>query len=480
MLATACSSSKPVANRPQPGLNDDQPGSIVIPTVTTRHQPNRKVLLPTKLIHRLGFNVEDVGQAANAQSWRDPNFLTALAALHPGVLRFGGTTSMWIDWQTGQFVDSGDLPNNFRRAKAQRKGLTLQDYANVLQATHADAVFDLNMATSSLEHELAMLQKARSIGINVDRIELGNELYDPAFDRYSRLYPSGREYGHAANRWMKTIRASFPDARFGVVMWDDASTLTPILPQRVRHWNADVLSVVRSEQALIFHPYWRIAATNTGPNDLAAELLRAAAYHWERVASTDLTLLPRGVEAWLTEWNVSYTQESAVNATTQTWAQALSTAWFATASATDPRVGLSTIHDVISGGARASLVPAASGNSFLATAQGIAFATVIAVLDGSPDVQRFSTPILTANKDVPAIAGQPVGGSARVIVNPTAQSFFIDSRRGASSCDVNNIHYEVTATPVPINSPVNAAITRSSAQRCANVAIAPYSVTTIR
>ncbi len=451
-------------------------GPIVIPTAPTTTATSAPVAADIR--RRMGFNLEDVTSPANANSWRDPSFLAQLASLHPGVLRFGGTTTMWIDWSTGQFVDVPDLPRAFRANRSRRKGLTMADYANVLQRTGAEAVFDLNMATSSLDHEFDMLRTARSLGIKVRRIELGNEIYDPAYSRYSRLYPTGRDYARVANDWMRAIKQEFPDAEFGVSLWDDANPITPQLPARVRDWNREVLSDVHGEQALIFHPYWRVSATDvsvTGSDSQA--LLRAAAEQWERVAQTDLTLLPPGVQAWLTEWNVSYARGQDVNTTPQTWAHALAVAWFAVASATDPRVGLSLTHDVLSSGARASISNGSNSSTLYGiTSQGAVLAAVFDALDQLGPATRIN---IANEPSTPAVAGSGAGtNGSTIVVNPAAVAVTVAfANHAASSCTVHVVAADPSATVD--GAAVDFQATRTTIGNCSTINVEPFSITVI-
>ncbi len=304
-----------------------------------------------------GFNLEDVIVGRNAATWRDPAFLARLAQLSPGVLRIGGTSSMWIDWRTGQFIDRPDLPQSFRNNMATRQGLTLADEANVMRTTGATPVFDLDVVTSTLDDQIAMLHEAASLGMPVRYLELGNELYDPSFATYTQQFPTGAEYAVAMNTWIARLHQEFPDVRVAVVAWDDSNPATPRLPVRVRGWNKRMLASVHGEDAVVFHTYWNLPpGVIPGTPESVQPALHAGPDRWKNVVQRDLSQLPAGVEAWFTEWNINASPYQGYRGDLrENWAHGLSVAWFALASAADNRVAFSVHHDVLSGGATAAI-----------------------------------------------------------------------------------------------------------------------------
>ncbi len=304
-----------------------------------------------------GFNLEDVIVARNAAAWRDPVFLAQLAKLSPGIMRLGGTSTMWIDWRTGQFLDRPDLPRAFRNNRATRKGLTLADEAAVMQATGATPMFDLNIVTSTLDDQLNMLHEAEALGMPVRYVELGNELYDASMPIYTEKFPTGADYAIEANKWIPAIRREFPNVKIAVSGWDDSNPATARYPGRVRRWNAGLLGIVHGEDAVVIHTYWNLPpGVVPGTPESVQPALRAGAQRWQEVSTTDLPRLPAGVEAWFTEWNVNASPYIANRGPLrENWAHGLSVAWFALASAADNRVGFSVHHDVLSSGATASI-----------------------------------------------------------------------------------------------------------------------------
>ena len=109
----------------------------------------------------------------------DPRFLASLRALSPSSIRvFGGTTANYWDWRTGSLLTTVALPKDL--ATLPPAGMTLDRWKAMLDAAGATPIFDLNVVSSTLSDQLAMLHAAQSMGMPVQRVELGNELYQSA------------------------------------------------------------------------------------------------------------------------------------------------------------------------------------------------------------------------------------------------------------------------------------------------------------
>ncbi len=356
MAVSSCSSSSP-ARHSAPVRRPTTTTTSTVPKVTTTTIPGMPADAHAINPAFFGFNLEDVIVARNAAAWRDPAFLAHLALLSPGVLRLGGLSTMWIDWRTGQFIDRPDLPAPFRNNMATRQGLTMSDYANIMHATGAVPIFDLNVVTSNLQDQLAMLHDAANRGLPVQYVELGNELYDPAYPTYAQEFPTGADYAAAMNPWIAQLHQEFPGVQVAVSAWDDSNPMTPRLPARIRGWNQRLLSVVRGEDAIVLHTYWNLPpGVIPGTPESVQPALHAGAQRWQAVAKIDLPEIPRGVTAWFTEWNINGSPYQGYRGPLrENWAHGLSVAWFALSTAADRRVGFSVHHDVLSGGATATI-----------------------------------------------------------------------------------------------------------------------------
>ncbi|MEA2199209.1 MAG: hypothetical protein QOJ25_3260 [Solirubrobacteraceae bacterium] len=255
--------------------------------------------------------------------WSNPLFLNAVAALHPGAIRvFGGTPANFWDWRTGTYARSPHVPASLSALRAHIK-VTLPDWARLVHAAGATPVFDLNMVTSDLGSQLAMLRAARRLGMPVSYVELGNELYMP---QYTFRFRDGAEYGRVSTRWIAALRRAFPGVAVAADAYPGRDTNTGTVTAREQRWNARLLSTLRGASALSLHAYF---SSRLGPHDSLvspaadARLLRAPARRWAALVRL-MSGLPAGLQVWVTEWNLFDT----VAPVHGTWGQGLAVAEF--------------------------------------------------------------------------------------------------------------------------------------------------------
>lgn len=292
-----------------------------------------------------GVNGARIISARNAEQWHDPAFLAALAAVGPGLIRVqGGLTSQWIDWRTGFFDE--ERGDHFAGRNEGRPPLTLADWAEITRVTGTTPVFDLNVVTSTLDEQLAMLREAQRLGMPVRWIELGNEIWLP-MPEYTSAFPTGAEYAHAMNDWISALRHEFPQARIGVP-GADPSSLFAALGDRLVNWNTLLYSTIRDADAVTFHPYWIV-------DPLAGDIGSTAVggvVQWNQLAHL-LSEVPAGMEVWFTEYNQLGREAAApldrLPAVRQTWAVGLSVAAFTLRALLDPRTGMALMHCALNG-----------------------------------------------------------------------------------------------------------------------------------
>jgi hypothetical protein len=366
----------------------------------------------------LGVN----GEAVTAPSWvwRDRRFLRALGALGPQALRvFGGTPANFWDWRAGTFVSGAAVPSALA-AERGRVRITLGDWARVARAASAGPVYDLNLVTSTLGEQLAMLHAARGLGLPVTRVELGNELYLP---RYAARFPTGADYGREASRWLAAIKSAFPGVRVAAVGY-----LRPDIPgvgedSRERDWNEGLLRTLRGEDALTFHAY---LSSGLGPGQrpldqrAAAAMLAVPRMRASRLRA-QLAALPSGVSGWVTEFNL-FDRRAAAQAS---WAQGLDVAAFALALLSDPRVDQADLHALVSSAPFGAIFPDTAGLDFGAPrASGARAGGFQAPVAHSPQTTAF---------------GRSAGGAALALV--------LDGLRGASTGQP--LSFASTSIPAP-------------------------------
>jgi len=192
-----------------------------------------------------GFNVN----LANARaSWRDPRFVRAVQDLRPGNLRYpGGTLANYWNWRTGELLQHPGAP---RWPQGSPAPYRLEDLKLAVDATGASPVLVLNMLTSTLEEQLAMLRHARHLGVPVRFVELGNEFY-LSDKTYIERFPTAEDYGTEATQWIDRIKKEFPEARIAAV----GAHETARQAERRATWNRGLTKTLRGADAIVLHVY---------------------------------------------------------------------------------------------------------------------------------------------------------------------------------------------------------------------------------
>jgi hypothetical protein len=354
--------------------------------------------------HFLGVNAESFVLPTDARLMTSSALQSKLAAMPGAVLRIqGGTTSQWIDWQNGQLIDQPGSP--FASVSPSRPALTLRDWARLVKGSKATPLWDLNVLTSSLARQLSMLRRARSLGLSVRYVELGNELWDPE-GPYVARFPTGASYGAAMNPWIVAIRKAFPGVAIAVSGADESDPQLNGGGIRYTSWNESLLTTVRGENAIAIHPYWSLPDQEAPGSDVVGTLT-AGQVHWDGF-SKSLDSIPEGVQVWLTEWNQA---GRFAPMGSQIWAQALAVDAFVLDSLGDPQITMSLLHDLIDGAKQPQDVSASNvfplftdgsdGSTPLSrTALGYAFPFLVRAITGEQGAQTLKV------RDGPEVGGQ--------------------------------------------------------------------------
>ena len=292
--------------------------------------------------HFLGINAESFVLPADALLMTSRALQAKLATMPGAILRIqGGTPSQWINWQNGKLIDAPGSP--FASVSLDRPALTLKDWAKLVKGADATPLWDLNVLTSTLADQLAMLRRARALGLPVRYVELGNELWDPE-GPYVARYPTGVAYGSAMNRWIVAIHRSFPGAAIAVSGADESDPQLNGGGTRYTSWNEGLLTTVRGEDAIAIHPYWSLPNREAPGSDVEGTLTAGQA-HWDGFVKS-LAAIPKRVHVWLTEWNQAG-RFAPMGA--QIWAQALAVDAFVLDSLGDAQITMTLLHDLVDG-----------------------------------------------------------------------------------------------------------------------------------
>jgi hypothetical protein len=430
----------------------------------------------------LGFNA-----GAGTFNAEDSSFEAALSALRPETIRvFGGTGSNYINWQTGRyFVDSPVSQFSYIRTDKPQTPTTLADYVTMLKASGATAVFQLNVMTYcaspghpndpdvaaascalsaayspdphwGLGYQLTMLQAAQQMGVPVKFVELGNELYNSNAD-YTSFFPSVQSYIAKVNVWIAAIKSAFPGVQVGVVGFAHTA---PVSVRSV-NWNQEVLAGVHGESAMTFHTYFsnQLNGGSVVSKSGATTMLSEAAQLGIGVVRRNvLPILPKGVQAWLTEWNVE-DPPGVSSLYAGSWSQGLVDAVYAVDLARTAGVGLSDVYTVTGNQVWGALF--ATQNGYVqqldgrkgpirvpglvpqtvplgTTGEGLALGIVLAALHGATatSMLNFSADPKFGHAATPGIIGQAfsVGHTQNLLlVNLTGSSQLVSLGRLAGS-----------------------------------------------
>lgn len=381
-----------------------------------------------------GFNGASIVQPVNVELLLDERLQQQLARFPVGLIRVpSGTAAQWLDWHSGRFIDHPASP--FAAVPGERRGITLADWRELLERTGAQPVWDLNVLNATLEDQLAMLHRARSLGLPVHYVELGNELWDPR-SIYPTRFPSGQAYASQMGDWIRALRREFPDVRIALSGADPADEIfSSTLGPRFNDWNQQVSTQLEGADALAIHPYWILPGGQPPGSDIAATLT-AGLDHWQRFRAVALAALPPNVEVWLTEWNKA---GHFASSGTQIWAQALSVVAVGLEQLLEPRVTISLVHNIVDGTGNphdigvATVFPSfangSGGSTELGrTALGHALPQLFTAIGPGATVRRLTIAGVPAIGGHDGVRGILIGGRrpGALLVNLTAESVSVE------------------------------------------------------
>lgn len=405
-----------------------------------------------------------VGYNVNVLFWEglytDPALLAAVRSLGAPMLRYpGGTESDYFHWSAGRPVEacrystcrtwdglSLRQPALYQRFDGHTQG-TPASFASVLGATGGAPLFVANMVTASADDMLAWLGAARAAGLDINRIELGNEPYFAQVegtDNNAIAFPDAAAHARAARALAQRLRATWTSLRLAqpaFVPRIDLATgqLDPRQDQRMLTWNEGILAAGAADYADAFALHFYPALPARGMATEAAYLAELGSYaarYWRATrAASQWQLLPAGKALWITEFNVSFAQAGELSGT---WMHGLYMAQFALHALGDARVELLIAHmltgnaqwqSVVHPGRSPDVVPAAGFQSYALTAQGRALAAVAGALAGGQCGRALASAELSGATDPDRVASWLVtrGPAQRlVLVNADAAAVRVD------------------------------------------------------
>ncbi len=253
----------------------------------------------------IGYNGQNM--VRDSLGWSNPYLHANLPKLRPKTIRYpGGGVANWWNWREGWFVNSPLLPSAY--LNATRKDNRLEHFKSALQAAGAEAIFVLNMISSTLQEQLAMLRYADSIGIPVKYVELGNEFYlEGGEDSIAimQAFPTAESYALVASEWADSVHRYFPNAQVAAQGAYNRNNA----PRRIT-WDEQAFPLYNGIDVISYHAYMSAAAgtsTNTAgvvTSDEIPALLSRPFTMWRILSTEDFPLVPPNSDIWITEYNL--------------------------------------------------------------------------------------------------------------------------------------------------------------------------------
>ena len=175
-----------------------------------------------------------------------PNMTEALyiniQKLKPQILRYpGGTVTHSWDWKNG-VIES-------RNSNAVHK---IEEIKRLTDYTDAKFVFVLDILNKTLFDQIQMLKEIEKLGVSIEFIELGNELYAQE-DEYVTVFPTGKHYAEKVNEWLPSLRQNFPKAKIAPLL---LGRKVKESNERMFQWNRQVVDLtINNVDAFTYHIY---------------------------------------------------------------------------------------------------------------------------------------------------------------------------------------------------------------------------------
>jgi len=212
---------------------------------------------------------------SNLPQLNDPILIKNINKLSPEMIRFpGGTVTHKWNWRTGGTGNSWDEEHQ------------IGDVKKLVDSTGAKIMFVLDIVHSTVQDQIEMLDSVHSLGVPIEYIELGNELYsNNASHNYVVPFPTGASYADSVSKWVPFLKNAYPNAKIAALLIAKTTNDT-----RSNTWNLKVKNFIDSASVAIdaytYHLYIR-------KGDDAAD----------RIADFDTAKISTpGKEIWITEY----------------------------------------------------------------------------------------------------------------------------------------------------------------------------------
>ena len=247
-----------------------------------------------------GFNTYFLTATAfRGMTYDGPQVEAAIRALRPCSLRFpGGTIANNYLWREDSFSEptadkTGWAGEQVRLFRKLEKEYGLAGFARLCNRYDLEPVWVLNVYEETPESVVALFDRLDELGLNVRRVEFGNE---PYWD--GRSFNDVARYSAACRPLAAALHAARPAVKIGACFGPHGEGY-----DYQANWNMP-LGKEAWYDAAVFHDYYggQGFALEAGEKLPAAALLRPAALVDDAVATLDAAA--SGKLVWFTEWNL--------------------------------------------------------------------------------------------------------------------------------------------------------------------------------
>ncbi|MGM9478727.1 glycosyl hydrolase [Pedobacter sp. GSP4] len=163
--------------------------------------------------------------------------------LSPEMMRFpGGTLSHRWEWTTGMTSDH----------RPSEEVHPIGDVKQLIDSTGVKMMLVLDVVNHSCSNQIRMLDSLHSLGVAIEYVEMGNELYASG-KGYETPFPTGTAYADTINSWVPRIKAAYPNVKISAILQPRVSSASNT---RLYNWNSQVTSGITANiNAYTYHIY---------------------------------------------------------------------------------------------------------------------------------------------------------------------------------------------------------------------------------
>lgn len=244
-------------------------------------------------------------------------------------IRFpGGTTANYYLSQSRNFGCDKSIPKSSRSAKrviafnnalaVGERTYSTEDFTKFIKRTHTDFTLVLNIFCDGVNDALQWIKEFSDLGVKVDQVELGNELY---YKEYNWVFKKPDNYIKLANKFSAEIKKYDPNIKIGYIASSSVfqSEHYPDVARmhKSKHHDyglkLDYLSATsRASNILVTHFYSDIGISKVGgffglPGN--EEIYKNAISHFDGRSKDAITYFEKlglNKEIWITEWGVLF------------------------------------------------------------------------------------------------------------------------------------------------------------------------------